>query len=66
MVGIGVLNGAKVTVCGIQSINLNTEAAEILGIHFPYKKNLKEEKKIHNVVTNVQRVIAMEIEKSYP
>ena len=45
IVGIGVLKGIQVTVCGLRCIDLNNDTLKILGTHFSYNEKLKEEKK---------------------
>ena len=52
----GVLNGVKMTVCGMRSINLNDESMKILGIHFSCNEKLKGEKSFYDVITNIQLV----------
>ena len=49
--GIGVMNGVQVALCGMKCVNLNKETVEILGVHFSYNKNLEQDKKFseHNV-----------------
>ena len=44
IVGIGVLNGVQVTLCGMKCVNLNDETMKILGVHFSYNKNLEQDK----------------------
>ena len=44
--GSGVLKVVQVIVCGIHCIDLNIDMSKILGSHFSYNKNLKEEKKL--------------------
>ena len=41
--GIGVMKGVKVALCGVESVNLLTNAIKILGIYFSYNKKLKHE-----------------------
>ena len=55
--GVGVLKGVQVTVCGMRCIDLNIDLIKILGIHFSYNKKLKEEKNFYNIVTDIQRVL---------
>ena len=40
-VGIGVLNGVQVTLCGMKCDYLNNETLKILGVHLLYNKNLE-------------------------
>ena len=46
IVGIGVPKGVQMAVCGMRSIDLNSDTLKVLGTHFSYNKKLKEEKKI--------------------
>ena len=55
--GIGILKGFQVAVCGMRCIDLNVDTLKILGIHFPYKEKLKEEKNFYKIVTDMQRVL---------
>ena len=36
--GIGVMKGVKLTLCGVEYVNLLTNAIKILGIYFSYNK----------------------------
>ena len=36
--GIGVMKGVKVAFCGVECVNLLTNAIKILGIYFSYNK----------------------------
>ena len=55
--GIGVLKGVQVTVCGMCCIDLNVDTLKILGTHFSYNKKLKDEKNFYKTVTDMQRVL---------
>ena len=57
VVGTGVLNGVKVVVCGMQSINLNDESIKVLDIHLSCNEKLKEEKNFYDAITNIQFVL---------
>ena len=52
----GVLNGVKVIVGDMLSINLNDESIKILPIHFSCNEKLKEEKDFYYVIINIQLV----------
>ena len=52
--GIGVLKGVQVAVCGMRCIDLNINMLKILGTHSSYNEKLKEEK---NFLTDFQRVL---------
>ena len=41
-------------VCGMYCINLNTDPLKVLGTKFSYNKNLKEETKVNNIITDIQ------------
>ena len=55
--GIGVMKGVKVALCGVESVNLLTNAIKILGIYFSYNKKLKHEKNFLDHITKLQKVI---------
>ena len=55
--GIGALKGVQVAVCGLRCIDLNNDTLKILGTHFSYNEELKEEKKFYKTVTDIQRVL---------
>ena len=55
--GIGVMTGVKVALCGVESVNLLTNAIKILGICFSYNKKLENEKNFLNHITKLQKVI---------
>ena len=57
IVGIGVLKGVQVAVCGMRCTDLNIDTLKILGTHFSYNKKLKEEKNFYKIVTDIQRVL---------
>ena len=42
--GIGVKKGVKMALCGMKCIDLTDDVIKILGIFFPYNKNLEQEK----------------------
>ena len=57
IVGIGSLNGVKVALCGMKSVNLNIETIKILGTHFSYNKELQQEKNFFTHITKIQSVL---------
>ena len=57
IIGIGVLKGFQVTVCGRCCVDLNNNTLKILGTHFSYNEKLKEENKFHTTGSNIQRVL---------
>ena len=50
--GIGVLKGVEVVVCDMRCIDPTYGPLKILGTHFSYNENIKEEK-IYNNVTDI-------------
>ena len=56
IVGIGVLKGVQVAICGMRCTDLNIDALKILGTHFSYNEKLKEEKNFYKIVTDMQQV----------
>ena len=57
IVGIVVLKGVQVALCGMRCLDLTIDTLQILGTHFTYNEKLKEEKNFHKVVTDMQRVL---------
>ena len=55
-VGIRVLKGVQLAVCGMRCIDLNNDTLKIFATHFPGNKKMNEEKK-HKAVTDIQRVL---------
>ena len=55
--GIGVMKGVKVALCGVECVNLLTNAIKILGIYFSYNKKLENEKNFLDHITKLQKVI---------
>ena len=56
---IGVLKGVKVTVCGMQCVDLVLDTIKILGTHFSYNEKLKEERNFCFIIANIQRVLKL-------
>ena len=50
--GIGVKKGVKMTVCGMDCIDLTKDVIKILGIYFSYIKKLEKEKTFLNISLN--------------
>ena len=63
--GIGALKGVQVAVCGLGCIDLNNDTLKMLGTHFSYNKELKEEKNFYKTVTYSTSIIYMKKEKPY-
>ena len=59
IVGIGILKGVKVVVCGIQCVGLVLDTIKILGTHFSYNKKLKEESNFCLIIVNIQLVLKL-------
>ena len=55
--GIGVLKGVQVAICGMRCIDLNVDTLKMLGTHFSYNKKLKEEKIFYKIEAGMQRVL---------
>ena len=55
--GIGVLKGVQVTVCGMHCTDLNIDTLKILGTHFSYNEKLKEEKHFYKTVTDMEQIL---------
>ena len=50
IVGIGVLKGVSLALCGIDCIDLMKKTIKILGIHFSYNKKLKLKRTLSGMV----------------
>ena len=57
IVGAGSMNGVKMALCGMKSINLNFETIKILGTHFSYNKKLEQEKNFYEHINKIQNVL---------
>ena len=57
--GIGVLKGVKVTVCGIQYVDLVLDTIKIFGTRFCYNEKLKEERNFCLTIANIQRALKL-------
>ena len=55
--GTGVMKGVKVALCGVECVNLLTNAIKTLGIYFSYSKKLENKKNILEHITKLQKVI---------
>ena len=56
IVGIGVLNGVQVTLCGMKCVNLNNETVKMLGVHFSHNKNLEQDKKFSQHIVKIESI----------
>ena len=52
--GIGALTGVKLAICGIKCIELTKEAIKVLGVFFPYDKNLQLENNFRKTILNIE------------
>ena len=57
--GIGLLKGLKEAVCGIKCIDLTKDAIKILGIFFPYNKNIELEQNFKKTIISIEKVLRM-------
>ena len=57
--GIAVLKVVKVAVYSMQFLDLVLDSIKILGMHFSYKENLKEERYLCLIIANNQLVLKL-------
>ena len=57
--GIGVLNGVQVALCGMKCVNLNNETVKTLGVHFPYNKNLEQDKNFCEHIAKIENILKL-------
>ena len=57
--GICWLKGAKVTLCGLKSLDLSKESIKILGTHISYNKKLQDDINFSMTVKNICHVIKL-------
>ena len=57
--GIGALNGVQVALCGMKCVNLNNETVKILGVHFSYNKNLKQDKHFSEHILKIESILTL-------
>ena len=57
--GIGVLNGVQAALCDMKCVNLNKETVRILGVHFPYNKNLEEGKNFSKHFVKIENILKL-------
>ena len=57
--GIGVLNGVQVALCGMKCVNLNNETVKTLGVHFPYNKNLEQDKNFCEHIVKIENILKL-------
>ena len=46
-------------ICGIKYLDLTKEAIKILGVFFPYDKNLRLENNFIKIILNIERILKM-------
>ena len=51
---VRVLKGVQVAVCCMHCTDLNNDTLKILGAHFSYNWQLKEEKRFYKTATDIQ------------
>ena len=51
------MKGVKMALCGVECVNLLTNTVKILGIGFPYNKNLESENSFLDHITKLQIVV---------
>ena len=59
IVGIGVLNGVQVALCGIKCVNLNNETLKILRVHFSYNKNLDQDINFCEYIVKIENILRL-------
>ena len=57
--GISVLNGVQVALCAMKSVNLNNETVKIIGLHFSYNKNLKQDKFFSKHIVKIGSILKL-------
>ena len=57
--GIGVLKGASWALCGLKSVDLTTGTMKILGIHFSYNEEIRNEKNFTETIGKIENVLAV-------
>ena len=62
--GIGVLKGVKWALCGLKSIDLTQQTIKILGIHFSYNINLRDETNFTNTVKKIETLLRVWCQRS--
>ena len=57
--GLGVKNGLKIALCGMECIDLTSDVIQILGIYFSYNKKLEQEKSFFNHIVKIQKIFKL-------
>ena len=55
--GIGVLKGVSMELCGMECIDLTKNSVKILGIHFSYNKEIKDEENFIKLIKKIENVL---------
>ena len=55
--GIGNLKGVEVADCGMKCINLTRDTTKILGVHFSYNIERRNDKNFMTIIENIQNVL---------
>ena len=55
--GIGALKGVSVALCGMECIDLTTKTIKILGIHFSYNNNVKNNENFMKHIRKLSRFL---------
>ena len=56
---IGVKKGVKVAFCDMGCIDLTENVMKILGIYFPYNKNLGQEKSLLRNIVKIENILKL-------
>ena len=57
--GIGALKGVSVALCGMECIDLTTKTIKILGIHFSYNNNVKNNENFMKHIRKIEQVLKL-------
>ena len=57
--GIGALKGVSVALCGMECIDLTTKTIKILGIHFSYNSNVKNNENFMKHIRKIEQVLKL-------
>ena len=57
--GIGALKGVSVALCGMEFIDLTTKTIKILGIHFSYNNNVKNNENFMKHIRKIEQVLKL-------
>ena len=57
--GIGLLKGVNRAVCGMKSVDLKNDSVKILGTHFSYNDNIKNERNFVKIISDIQKILRL-------